>query len=137
MTDGLFNNSNQDIFLEDMYTNTMHNLRISPYSFSSNEGSFTDRFLIRYNNTSNLNTIENNWNNTITIWTNGTINIKSNVKIISDVSIYDITGRKIDSLHNVNSDSVEISNLIKTKNNYYLLKIQLNNAVIVYKKIVF
>jgi hypothetical protein len=137
MTDGLFNNSNQDIFLEDMYTNTMHNLRISPYSFSSNEGSFTDRFLIRYNNTSNLNTIENNWNNTITIWTNGTINIKSNVEIISDVSIYDFTGRKIDSLHNVNSDSVEISNLIKTTNNYYLLKIKLNNGVIVHKKIVF
>ncbi len=137
MTDGLFSNSSQDIFLEDMYTNTMHNLRISPYSFFSNEGSFTDRFLIRYINTSNLNTIENNWNNTITIWTNGTINIKSNVEIISDVSIYDITGRNIDSSHNINSDSVEISNLIKTKNNYYLFKIKLNNGVIVYKKIVF
>ncbi|WP_396195964.1 T9SS sorting signal type C domain-containing protein [Flavobacterium sp.] len=137
MTDGLFENNNQDIFLEDLYTNTIHDLKTTPYLFSSNAGSFTDRFLIKYINLSNLNTIENNWNNSITIWTNEKINIKSNLEIISDVSIFDITGRKINSFDNISSNRVEISNLIKTSNNYYLIKIKLNNGVIVFKKIVF
>lgn len=136
MTDGLFSNSSQDIFLEDNYTNTVHNLRQNPYTFYSEQGSFTDRFLIKYKNTSNLNTSETNWYDTILIWTKGKIHIKSTVENLSDVVIYDITGKQIESFNNIFNNYIEIPKLINT-NNKYILKIKLHNGMIVYKKIIF
>jgi hypothetical protein len=135
MTDGLFNNNSQDIFLEDKYTNTIHNLRQNPYVFSSDAGSFTDRFLIRYHDVSNLNSGGNIDNNTITIWTNNYINIKSDIQKISQVTVYDVLGRKINSTDNLDSNVIEIPNL--KSNNTYILKIKFQNGVVVYRKIVF
>ena len=134
MTDGLFNNNSQDIFLEDKYTNTIHNLRQNPYVFSSDAGSFTDRFLIRYHDVSNLNSGGNIDNNTITIWTNNYINIKSDIQKISQVTVYDVLGRKINSTDNLDSNVIEIPNL--KSNNTYILKIKFQNGVVVYRKIV-
>lgn len=135
MTDGLFNNNTQDIFLEDKYTNTIHNLRQNPYFFSSEAGSYTDRFLIRYHDVSNLNSVGNIDNNSITIWTNNNINIKSDLQRLSQVTVYDILGRKINSTDNIDSNSIEIPNL--KRKSTYILKIILNNGKIVYRKIIF
>ena len=135
MTDGLFNNNSQDIFLEDKYTNTIHNLRQNPYIFSSDAGSFTDRFLIRYHDVSNLNSLGTIDNNTITIWTNNYINIKSDIQKISQITVYDVLGRKINSTDNLDSNVIEIPNL--KSNSTYILKIKFHNEVVVYRKIVF
>jgi hypothetical protein len=135
MTDGLFNNNSQDIFLEDKYTNTIYNLRQNPYFFSSDAGSFTDRFLIRYHDVSNLNSVGNIDNNSITIWTNNGINIKSDLQRLSQVTVYDVLGRKINSTDYIDNNSIEITNL--KRNSTYILKIILNNGMIVYRKIIF
>jgi hypothetical protein len=135
MTDGLFNNNSQDIFLEDKYTNTIHNLRQNPYVFPSNAGSFSDRFLIRYRDVSNLNSGGNIYNNSITIWTNNSINIKSDLQRLSQVIVYDVLGRKINSTDNIDSNSIEIPKL--KRNSTYILKIILDNGIIVYRKIIF
>jgi hypothetical protein len=135
MTDGLFNNNSQDIFLEDKYTNTIHNLRQNPYVFPSNAGSFTDRFLIRYRDVSNLNSGGNINNNLIAIWTNNSINIKSDLQRLSQVIVYDVLGRNINSTNNIDSNSIEIPNL--KRNSTYILKIILDNGIIVYRKIIF
>ena len=135
MTDGLFSNNSQDIFLEDKYTNTIHDLRQTPYIFSSDAGSFTDRFLIRYHDISNLNSGENIDNNTITIWTNNNLNIKSDIQRLSQITVYDVLGRKINSTDNLDSNLIEIPNL--KSNITYILKIKFQNGVVVYRKIVF
>jgi hypothetical protein len=135
MTDGLFNNNSQDIFLEDKYTNTIHNLRQNPYVFPSNTGSFTDRFLIRYHDVSNLNSGNYVDNNSIIIWTNNNINIKSDLQRLSQVTVHDVLGRKIISTDNIDDNSIEIPNL--KRNSTYILKIKLNNGMILYRKIIF
>ena len=135
MTDGLFNNNSQDIFLEDKYTNTIHNLRQNPYVFPSNAGSYLDRFLIRYRDVSNLNSGGNIDNNFIAIWTNNSINIKSDLQRLSQVIVYDVLGRKINSTDNIDSNSIEIPNL--KRNSTYILKIILDNGIIVHRKIIF
>jgi hypothetical protein len=135
MTDGLFSNSSQDIFLEDKYTNTIHNLRQNPYVFSSDAGSFTDRFLIRYHDVSNLSGSEDVDIKSIIIWTDNNINIKSDLQRISQVTVYDILGRKINSIDNFGSNLIEIPNLMKKTT--YILKIKLLNGVVIYRKIIF
>ena len=46
--DGLF--ENQDIYLEDTTLNIIHDLKQSPYSFTSSVGTFDTRFILRYTN---------------------------------------------------------------------------------------
>ena len=42
--------TNQDIFIEDKVTNEVHNLKDSPYSFTTVAGTFNDRFVLCYIN---------------------------------------------------------------------------------------
>ncbi|RYF17605.1 MAG: calcium-binding protein, partial [Flavobacteriales bacterium] len=51
--DGLF--ENQDIYIEDKVLNKMQNIKEKPYSFSTTQGRFNDRFVLHYYNR-NLNT---------------------------------------------------------------------------------
>ncbi|MBT8259195.1 MAG: T9SS type A sorting domain-containing protein, partial [Bacteroidia bacterium] len=46
--DGLFESADQNIFLRDNYENTIHDLRLNPYSFMSDTGTYNDRFDIVY-----------------------------------------------------------------------------------------
>jgi hypothetical protein len=134
MTDGLFSNSNQDIYIEDRYMNTIHNLTQNPYTFPSDVGSFTDRFLIKYH-ASYLSSDENNSNTSINIWANNNINIKSDIQRLSQVTVYDILGRVINSVDDINTNVIEIPK--PKSNSTYILKIKLYNGIIVYRKIIF
>ncbi|WP_179319140.1 CUB domain-containing protein [Winogradskyella helgolandensis] len=91
--DGLFNTTNQSIYIEDTYTNTIHNLRVSPYSFSSDAGSYNDRFILRYTvevlsmsdfELSSLNILAPN---------HSYIKVMSEQSPIESVIIYDLLGR--------------------------------------------
>ena len=135
ITDGLFSNNSQDIFLEDKYTNTIHNLRLNPYIFNSDTGTYKDRFLIRYHNISTLNTEGYTYNNSLTIWTNNSINIKSDIQKIIQITVYDILGRKLNLIDNIDNNSVEISNL--KRNSAYIFKIKLFNGTLICRKIIY
>ncbi|WP_178985795.1 CUB domain-containing protein [Winogradskyella helgolandensis] len=91
--DGLFNTTNQSIYIEDTYTNTIHNLRVSPYSFSIDAGSYNDRFILRYTvevlsmsdfELSSLNILAPN---------HSYIKVMSEQSPIESVIIYDLLGR--------------------------------------------
>ena len=135
MTDGLFSDASQDIFLEDKYISTTHDLRQSPYTFTSNAGSFQDRFLIKYQNDSSLSIEDENYANSITLWTNETLHIKSNNLPISQITVYDILGRKINSIEDCSTNTIEITNL--AINNAYIFKIKLSNGLVINKKVLF
>jgi hypothetical protein len=98
---GLF--TTQNIYLQDLYSNTIHDLTQSPYTFNSVSGTFNDRFILRYTN----NSLGNNdfiINNTIIYNKDNKINIDSN-KIIKNVKVYDITGKLLYD-NNFNSNNV-------------------------------
>lgn len=50
-TDGAFENETQPIYIEDKALSVMHNLRNGAYSFLSETGTFDNRFVLRFNET--------------------------------------------------------------------------------------
>lgn len=127
-TDGIF--TTQNIYLEDLYSNIIYDIRQSPYTFNSFSGTFNDRFVLRYTN----NSLGNNdfiINNTVIYNKNNKINIDSN-KIIKNVKIYDITG-KILYDNNFNSNDVKIS--LECSKQILFVKIKTEDDQVITKKV--
>jgi hypothetical protein len=133
--DGLFENTAQNIYLEDTMLGTIHDLKINPYTFTSVPGTHNSRFVLRYTNeTLNLPTFETNDN--VFAYTNENVWVKSISNSIKDIVVYDLLGKKVDEYHNVNANEVKLKNLMPRKL-VYILRITLENDVVVNKKIIF
>lgn len=92
--DGLFEYENQDIYLKDNLTNTTHNLKENPYTFTSEEGVFDTRFQIVYQ--TSLSTpdfdSQHNW---IVFKNENNLNIQTIGFELQEVTLYDLLGRTI------------------------------------------
>jgi hypothetical protein len=126
--DGLFENTDQDIYLEDTYFNTIHNLKLDPYTFTSESGVFNDRFILRYTNES-LSIEEETWSTALTIAApdGAYIDVKSKNVPISTIIIYDLLGREL--IHKTKMNTLEFS--MKTSafaDGIYLVKAVLENG---------
>ena len=90
--DGLF--ENQNIYIEDRLLQNIHDLKQSPYVFTSGIGSFDDRFVLRYSNgflgTSSL----ANESEVSASLRNEKLVIYGG-EVLSEVSLYDISGKLI------------------------------------------
>lgn len=133
--DGLFSGS-QDIYLEDKELNIIHDLRLIPYSFSAEKGEFKDRFVLRYTNQT-LNTDNFGEENNLIIATlqNG-FNIRSTNQNIKSIIVHNVLGQVIFKKTNINSNEVQVSDLIKN-NQALILKVILDNNEEVVKKMIF
>jgi subtilisin-like proprotein convertase family protein len=134
--DGLFETTNQEVYLRDNMLQVIHNLSNAPYTFSSEIGNFANRFEIAYQNTlaTTTPTLENNL---VTIATaNSQIEIKSLTEKLSKVSIYDLLGRSLYFYEKVDKNELQIST-ITAHHQALLVKIELQNGQTVIKKIVF
>ena len=132
--DDLFNN--QDIYLKDNYLNIDHNLKLSAYVFTSEEGEFNDRFELHYNN-SLLSTTDNNLNETeIKVISNNELYIISEHDKIKEIIVYDILGRKLQTYNNVQAKAIPLEGVSKA-NRGLIIKITLKNNTILYKKAFF
>lgn len=130
--DGLFDDPNQDIYLEDKNLGIMHNLRSNYYSFSTINGTFDNRFVLHYSRNA-LGISDQDSTNTLSFVNNAMLTIKS-TKNIEEVTIHDISGKLIKTCI-----SNELSTNLETDFNYpkgvYLLKIKLDNGMIVTNKL--
>lgn len=136
--DGLFTNANQNIYLEDLQTGIIHNLRVTPYSFSANIGSLDNRFVLRFNN-QDTTLGNNNFNiaeNEVMVLTSDDLTIKSLQTDIENIEVYDIVGRNLGVTKNVNSKETKLKNIQKN-NAPLVVQIKLTNGVIITKKVVF
>jgi hypothetical protein len=111
--DGLFENENQNIYLEDLELGITHNLRNSPYSFVGNIGRNENRFVLKFNN----NTLGNEdfILDSIVVYTDSNINIKSSNETIKSLKIHDLLGRIVSEINNVNSNQFSSNNIDKTQ----------------------
>lgn len=135
--DGLFEDSNQNIYLEDLTTGIIHDLKLTPYRFNSNSGNIDNRFILRYNNSNNLGNQDFETNeNDILILTSDHLTIKSLVKNIESIKIHDILGRNITTINKINSLEKEIKNIQKN-NTPLLIEVKLDNGFTMKKKIIF
>ena len=133
--EGVFTNTNQAVYLEDKVTNTIFDLKNGAYSFTTEKGTFNDRFILRYTNktlgvnevnkedgilvfyskNSKMLTIKNEWNNST----------------IRSIALYSISGQNI-SNWNVENRAQNIIQ-IPIKNNsigIYIVKVKTSEGEI-------
>jgi hypothetical protein len=135
--DGLFEDPNQDIFIEDLELGIVHNLKQSPYAVYLNQGDFKNRFLLRYISDRLLVNDTNSANNGVYI-TNAPEGIKVNSlsEIIQAVSVFNMLGQNIANFNQVNSYELDITHNNQTKQ-VVIVNITFGNGQIIKKKIVF
>jgi hypothetical protein len=91
--DGLF--ENQNIYVEDRLLSIIHDLKQSPYVFTSGIGTFDDRFVLRYTTDAFL--ISSEFENTqdlIANLFNSTLQLQSSERM-AQIEVYDISGKLI------------------------------------------
>ena len=132
--DGLFNG--QNVYLEDKLLNVIHDLKESDYTFATNSGTFEDRFVLRYNTVAlGVNPILNE--NTVVVYKNDTgLHINSGTVNMKNVTIFDVTGRKIASQKQIGNTTTVFTTLPTTQQ-VLLVTIEGENGGQVTKKIVF
>jgi hypothetical protein len=132
--DGIF--ETQEVYLKDNYTNITHNLKLSEYTFTSQEGVFIDRFQIVYKNAVLSNESFVSENQVLILTQNNHINVFSLKENINQVSVYDALGRNLYTNTKINEKELIITSIQKG-NQALFVKLTLNTGEIIRKKILF
>lgn len=132
--DGLFS-GNQDIYLKDNETNIIHDLKLNPYTFTAQAGTFSNRFVIIYqNNTLGVSNPDAITNKVIVYKSEESILINANLENIKSIKVFDIQGRLILTQNDVNDSSSSI--VAPSTNEVLLVQVTLENNRIITQKIV-
>lgn len=130
--DGLFSNSVQNIYLEDTFTGVIHDMRTSPYSFSSQAGTFNERFKLRYNGVtlSNSNT---ETTTTVAYINNHQLNIQT-TSTIKKITLHDVRGQLI-TTYEPKETATHFVSEFNYANGVYIASIELENGIKITQKI--
>ncbi len=135
--DGFFNNSNQPIYLEDKQTNFVHDLRLSPYYFTSTSGEFVQRFVLRYTNQTLGNDQFEVSDNSVRIYaSDNSIVINSNIEPIKAYEIYNVLGQTLISKKQLKVNKTEETSLQKGSQ-ALIVKVILENGKTITKKVMY
>lgn len=105
--DGLFEDATQAIYIKDNVTGTEHNLKVSPYEFTSAAGVFNSRFELIYQTT--LSVVNPIAQNVLVYKNNQELNIKAADADLISVTVYDLSGRVIAFRNNLNTTETSLS----------------------------
>jgi trimeric autotransporter adhesin len=131
--DGLF--ENQEVYLLDKYLNLYHNIKKAPYSFYTTNGTFNDRFEIRYiANALGVSESGIVSNNIKVLSNNGELTVLSSNENISKVEIFNLLGKLIYSNKNNSTWNVFNSGKLNISSQVLLVKVTLSNGLVVSKK---
>ena len=134
--DGLF--ENQDVYLEDLYTSTIHDLKSGNYSFTTGIGTFEDRFVLRFN-TSTLSNNQSVFNeNSVIVYKdlNNDIILNSSSVIMDTIEVFDARGRQLFSKGKVNANRFVIADL-NSSEQLLIVTVTSQDGQKVTKKIIF
>lgn len=129
--------TNQDIFIEDKLLGVIHNLKEAAYVFSTDAGTFNDRFVIRYTSET-LGTPDTIFNqNSVRVYKNESgLHINTGAVMMRSVKIFDIRGRLLASREGINAATSSFTSLPTTQQ-VLLVQITSETGVIVTKKVVY
>ena len=135
--DGLFLGE-QNVYLKDKMLNVTHDIKASAYTFTSDQGTFADRFDVVYNNsTLNISTPTFDANSVVVYKDdNSVLNINAGKVVMKNVKIYDVRGRLVYEKSNINSTTTALKDL-KAEQEVLLVKITSDDNKVVTKKVVF
>lgn len=136
VVDGFFTETNQNIYLQDLENNIIHDLRQNPYNFTAVTGNHPNRFILRFTNetlSSDDPTIDeaNLW-----VITSDILSVKSTKNTIQSVRVFDVLGRHLAYYSNVESYEVPLTKIQKN-NAALIIQVTLSNGSIVNKKVIF
>ena len=133
--DGFFTND-QNIYLEDKENNTIHDLRLNPYSFTANAGNYPNRFVLRYTNETlggdDLVADEAN----LWVISSDALSVKSTKNTIQSVRVFDVLGRHLAYYPNVDGYEVPLTTIQKN-NAALIIQVTLSNGTVVSKKTIY
>ncbi|MBF2707119.1 T9SS type A sorting domain-containing protein [Flavobacterium soyangense] len=122
--------TNQAVFIEDKLTNTVTDLKNGDYKFSTVAGTFNDRFVLKYTNTSKTLGVDatDKEDGILVLYSNNykTLIIHNNVmdSTVNSVALYNITGQKISNWDVKDSEQTNIQIPIKSINSgIYIVKV--------------
>jgi hypothetical protein len=117
--DGLFD-GNQDIFIRDNLTGTDTNIKVAPYTFTSAAGTFDNRFKIVYTQALGVPSTTFNENSVIVYKNTDWFHVSTKGISMKDILVYDISGRLIYKLNNINDTTAVLKGLTTTKQVLFL-----------------
>ncbi len=132
--DGLFEETDLDIFLKDNLTNSAQNLREGNYAFATEPGVFNNRFEIVYANPLAVNQNAFDENDVIIYKQNQDIVINSGSVMMSDIKIFDIQGRLVASKKGIDAFETRIN--LAAKNQILIVRIASDKYGTVTKKVI-
>jgi len=134
-TDGLFADG-QEIFIKDNATGTISNITTAAYTFTTEAGTFNERFEVVYAAAAlGTNSPQLNANSVIVFKNGNAIDITTGTAEISSVAVYDIRGRKLYSNNNVNASQTTVTGL-QVQTEVLIVEVNTNKGK-VSKKIIF
>ncbi|ESU19891.1 hypothetical protein FCR2A7T_12950 [Flavobacterium cauense R2A-7] len=128
--------TNQNVYLEDLQLNVIHDLKASNYVFSTPAGEFNNRFVLRFTNNTLGNDDFQSTANSVIIYANQGITVTSSLERIKDVVVYDVLGRLITDKRNVNHKETVLTNVRPTQS-ALIVKVTLENGQTVTKKVLY
>jgi hypothetical protein len=131
--DGLF--LNQDIYLEDKLLNVVHNLKEGYYTFSSNAGTFEDRFVLRFSAQA-LGVPTFNEESVVVYKNAQGLHIATGLTPMDTVTVYDVAGRMLASKKAINDVATSFVTLPATQQ-VLLVKVTSDSGKVVTKKLVY
>jgi hypothetical protein len=132
--DGIFADAGQAVYLHDRLLNAIYNLNEGAYSFSTEAGTFDDRFEIMYSiEALGVDVPQVNVKDVIVYRDGKQVKIQSPA-VMQSVEIYDLLGRAVYSQNNI--DATEFTSAqLNVAQQVAIIKITLDNKQVVSKKI--
>lgn len=128
--------ASQHVFLEDRLLVKTHDLRKEPYNFTTEKGTFNDRFILRY---SSDNLVEGNTeaeNKVFVFVQDKVLKINSSDGFIDKIAIYGVGGGKVFYKEDVNQAGLTVSNVVSGEQ-LLIVNVVLQNGTTVSKKIIY
>lgn len=133
--DGLFEGE-QGIYLYDAMTETIHDLKENDYVFASEIGVQNNRFELRFSNETLGVTNPLEANAIVVFKKNNTIQVEAGAVILNTITVFDIQGRKLVEMNDLNASSIAIDTL-KQNNQVLIIQITDENQNTITKKFLF
>ncbi|MGA9636960.1 glycine-rich domain-containing protein [Flavobacterium sp.] len=136
-TDGVL--TNQQIYLKDKELSTIHNLKTSPYVFSTDKGTFDNRFALVYQTKEEimLNVFSPSKEENLVISVKDkNITLNSAEKTIAKVILHTISGKKIYQKEQINTKEYVISN-VNTSSKILLITTEFDDKTKTNQKVIY
>ncbi|GAA4240545.1 GEVED domain-containing protein [Winogradskyella damuponensis] len=134
--DGLFLDTDQDIYIKDLLTGITHNISNAPYTFTSETGIINDRLVLTYR-ANNLSVDDFESVNDVKVYKDNTnIVVNAANETMQSIEVYDMLGRTLFKNTAINQTQFTI-NALQPTNSTLFLKVKLTNGEQSIAKIIF